>query len=261
MIDTPSTWRKPAAKMNSQSSGLTSEEMKRSRWLRKRKPFADQNALQADEIVAEAEALGAPSGMTPVCRACSASGALMTIASGAGGRLPAAQPGKCLADRFRAVSIERLGDGALGDQIALGKHHDVVAVIDLVDQMRRPEDADALRSSTSLRILARMPARDWTSSPTVASSSSSSGGRCSRARAISMRRIWPPDRLRALSCRRPLISTVSQHGIDAPARLGGADAVQRGMVGEVLVDAEVEIERARLEDDAEAPQRLARARG
>ena len=30
------------------------------------------------------------------------------------------------------------------------------------------------------------------------------------------------------------------------------------MVGEVLVDAEVEVERARLEDDAEPPQRLAR---
>jgi hypothetical protein len=38
MIDTPSTWRKPAAKMKSQSSGRTSEETKRSRWLRKRSP-------------------------------------------------------------------------------------------------------------------------------------------------------------------------------------------------------------------------------
>jgi hypothetical protein len=38
MIETPSTCRKPAAKMNSHSSGRTSEEMKRSRWLRKRSP-------------------------------------------------------------------------------------------------------------------------------------------------------------------------------------------------------------------------------
>jgi hypothetical protein len=31
MIEMPSTWRKPAAKMNSQTSGRTSAEMKRSR--------------------------------------------------------------------------------------------------------------------------------------------------------------------------------------------------------------------------------------
>ena len=46
-----------------------------------------------------------------------------------------------------------------------------------------------------------------------------------------------------------------QHGIDAPSRLGRAHAVQRGMVGKVLVDAQIEIQRARLEDDAEASQR------
>ena len=32
MIDTPSVWRNPAAKMNSQTIGRTSAEMKRSRW-------------------------------------------------------------------------------------------------------------------------------------------------------------------------------------------------------------------------------------
>ena len=37
--------------------------------------------------------------------------------------------------------------------------------------------------------------------------------------------------------------------------------MQRGVIGEVLVDAEVEVERARLEDDAKAPQRLAGLRG
>ena len=32
MIETPSTWRNPAAKMKSQTSGRTSAETKRSRW-------------------------------------------------------------------------------------------------------------------------------------------------------------------------------------------------------------------------------------
>jgi hypothetical protein len=36
LIDTPKLWRKPAAKMNSHTSGLTSAERKRSRWCRKR---------------------------------------------------------------------------------------------------------------------------------------------------------------------------------------------------------------------------------
>ena len=49
--------------------------------------------------------------------------------------------------------------------------------------------------------------------------------------------------------------------VDAPPRLGRADAVQRGMVGEVLVDAEIEVERARLEHDAEPPAAPRRERG
>ena len=49
--------------------------------------------------------------------------------------------------------------------------------------------------------------------------------------------------------------------VDPLPRLARPHAMQRGVVGEVLVDAEVEIERARLEDDAKPPQRFAGRRG
>lgn len=45
---------------------------------------------------------------------------------------------------------------------------------------------------------------------------------------------------------------------DPRAGLSLPDAVQRCMVGEILIDAKIKIEGARLKDDAEAPQRLTR---
>ena len=49
-----------------------------------------------------------------------------------------------------------------------------------------------------------------------------------------------------------------QHLVGAGARRARPDAVQRGVIGEVLRDREIEIERARLEHDAELAQRRAR---
>ncbi len=49
-----------------------------------------------------------------------------------------------------------------------------------------------------------------------------------------------------------------QHLGGAHARLAPADAVQGGVIQQVLHHREIEVERARLEHDAEEPQRLAR---
>ena len=57
------------------------------------------------------------------------------------------------------------------------------------------------------------------------------------------RAVGEPDALRSDVCRAP--------------RARGADAVQRAVIGEVLLDREIEVERAALEDDAETAQRLA----
>ena len=48
-----------------------------------------------------------------------------------------------------------------------------------------------------------------------------------------------------------------QHLVAARARLAPADAVQRGVIEQVLHHREIEIERARLEHHAEQPQRFA----
>ena len=48
-----------------------------------------------------------------------------------------------------------------------------------------------------------------------------------------------------------------QHFVAAQARLAPADAVQGGVIEQVLRHREVEIERTRLEHDAEQPQRFA----
>ena len=88
----------------------------------------------------------------------------------------------------------------------------------------RSHPADA--SPTAPRRRARAPARahgagsphfEATSSPTVGSSSTSRRGRCSSARAISTRRIWPPDSLRAVVARAVRQFHLRQHGSRARA--------------------------------------------
>ena len=53
----------------------------------------------------------------------------------------------------------------------------------------------------------------------------------------------------------------SQRRVRAPSRFGGADAVQGRVIDHVLQDSEVEIESARLKDDADPAQGLARRLG
>ena len=52
-----------------------------------------------------------------------------------------------------------------------------------------------------------------------------------------------------------------QHLTGAPARLARPDPMQRRVIDEILLDREVEVERARLEHDADQPQRRARRGG
>ena len=60
-----------------------------------------------------------------------------------------------------------------------------------------------------------------------------------------------------MSCKRVLISTCSKQRIYALPRNGCAHAVQRGVIGKVLVDAEIKVEGTRLEHYAEPTQRFA----
>ena len=100
-------------------------------------------------------------------------------------------------DVCRAGVCDDARDLALRQHPALMQHHEVVAR--LISSNRCVAQSTPMPCSvTSWRTWLKMSARALTSSPTVASSSSSSRGRCSSARAISSRRIWPPERSRTL---------------------------------------------------------------
>ena len=114
------------------------------------------------------------------------------------------------------------------------------------------------RSRTRLRTCARIADFDATSRPTVGSSSSSSDGRCSSARAISRRRICPPDSLRTGSrarSARPASSSSARER--ARASRGRCRAARRDSSRLSMTD-EIEVERARLEHHAERAQRRPR---
>jgi len=147
------------------------------------------------------------------------------------------------------------GDLALRSTRPWCRTTEVIAVLDLVEQVSGPQHADAC-SATSCRTWLMISARALTSSPTVASSSNSRRGRCSNARAISSRRIWPPERSRTC-CRRDRPSQCARAPRAAQACFAPVNAVQGGVIEQVLRHREIEVERARLEHDAQQPQRFA----
>ena len=97
-----------------------------------------------------------------------------------------------------------------------------------------------------------------TSSPVVASSSSSRSGRFNSARAISARRCWPPD---SAATRTPALSARSTSASTSVLRSRAArpvDPVQRRVIGQVLRHGQIGVERPGLEHHPKPGQRLAR---
>ena len=144
------------------------------------------------------------------------------------------------------------------EHAAMMQDHDIVAGGGLVDQMRRPEDADPLLPQQTAHMLFRIAARAFTSSPTVGSSSSSRRGRCS-----SGARNFHPPHLAAGKLGDALMHAVGEidageGGATAHQRLAAPDAMQRGVIDEVLHHRNIGVERARLKNDAELGERRAR---
>ena len=75
-------------------------------------------------------------------------------------------------------------------------------------------------------------------------------GLCSRARAISTRRRWPPFSARTRSSSRSAMSSASSASSMRSSASRRADAVERGEVAQVLLDGQIEVERRLLEHDA-----------
>ena len=137
----------------------------------------------------------------------------------AAGRASASSPGPVTTKVCSPDRLDHLGDGALGDQPAVGDVADPVAALGLVHVVGRDQHGDAaggepwISSQNSRRALG--------STPAVGSSSSSSCGACMMQAASASRCFQPPDSLPA-SCCRAAWSARASPACRAPPRAGRA---------------------------------------
>ena len=133
----------------------------------------------------------------------------------------AAENDACSAPRpVQSVAALTRRNAVGGEDPAPVKHDHLVVRRELVDQMRRPQHRDAALAAERMHVLDQPSAGSVTSSPTVASSSSSTAGRCSSARATSTRR-----RVGAASLAAPLRRVARQ---PQPLELDGDPLALRG---------------------------------
>ena len=140
---------------------------------------------------------------------------------------------------------------------AFMQHDDIVAIRDFVDEMRGPEHRHGLRGDQPAHVAQNIGPRLDVEA---------------HRRLVEHEQAWPvqqrardldPPHLAAgqiayLVVRALRQGNAGQHVVGAPAAFMLADAVQRRMVGQILDDREIEVERARLEHDADQAQGFAR---
>jgi hypothetical protein len=148
--------------------------------------------------------------------------------------------------------------GAVAEHAALMQHDHLVGIGGLVDQMRRPQHADALLGDEAAHVPEDVGARrDVETDRRLVEHQ--------KARAVQE---CPCDldatHLTAREIAHLVVGAVAER--DAFEKLpcaclclAAADAVQGGVIGEVLHDRQVEIQGARLEHDADKAQRFARS--
>ena len=172
--------------------------------------------------------------------------------------------------RRRAVDLDRLAPGVLGDQLGRRADRDGAAVRH--DQSRcrrgaRPPRCSASTSGSSVpslrsaSISAQSSWRTCGSRPTVGSSSSTSRGRWTSARAISSRRRMPPESLSTRVSRRSRRLAISSARSIAARRSARGDAVEVREDEQVLLDGQRHVEVVELRDDAALRARLLRLAG
>ena len=105
-------------------------------------------------------------------------------------------------------------------------------------------------SERSASISAQSSWRTCGSSPTVGSSSSTSRGRWTSARAISRRRRIPPESLSTRVSRRSTSFAIFERPLDRLGPVGAADPVEVGEDEQVLLDGQRRVEVVELRDDA-----------
>src|SRR5262245_36592062 len=167
------------------------------------------------------------------------------------------QPGERGADVLRSRVRRHAGNGAVRQHPSLVQHHHVVLLRDLVDQVRGPQHRDAVRDHQPAHLAEDIGPRFDVEAD----------------RRLVEHEQARPVQQRAGDLDAPHLSAgqvthlvagaigerdAGEHVIGALAAVALADAVQRGMVGQVLDHRQIEIERAGLEHHADQAQRLAR---
>jgi len=146
--------------MNSQTSGRTKAETNRSAGANTQR-FAPNDAFEATRILGQAKALAVRFTITLIHDVPSPAMPVSLLKAAAMSGVPGAG--------------SDLGGIAAIESLALMQQDDIVARLDLIDKMRRPEHANAFVRNKA-RTCLRISARTLTSSPTVGSSSKSMRG-------------------------------------------------------------------------------------
>ena len=241
MIETPSTERKPAAKIASQISGRTSADEEAAALVHEAQHLPPHDPGEAAEIGGGGH--GALRGLASAPADTAARQARRRSAA----RRPRPWPRRRLRQHRRHGAVRAHLPRAGSRRVVLAPPRRSGA-----SPTARPAPSSRHRPRTWSSRMARLRRRRG---PTVGSSSSSSEGWCSSARAISTRRRWPPDRLRTCSAARSPRPTRSSSRARPRRAPCPRQAVQRRVVEQVLPHRQVGIERAA----AGTPRRCRRA--
>ena len=146
---------------------------------------------------------------------------------------------------------------AARQHLALMQDDEIVARGDLVEQMRRPEHADALFGDELADMAEDIGARLDVEPDGRLVEQQQPRPVQQRARDLDPAHL-PAREIADLAAGAVGELDAREHSSARCARVAPADAVQRGVIEQVLHHREIEVERARLEHDAHQPQRLAR---
>ena len=152
-------------------------------------------------------------------------------------------------------------DIAMGEDAPLVQHHHVIAGIDLVDEMGRPQHTQAILAAQAMHVIENgLPGADIDADRRFVQQQ--------EARPVQQRAgDLDPPHLAAAQAADLVLEALEQAGaaelgLDALRRVASAHAVQRRVIAQVVGDRQIEVERALLEDGADharAPRRAARA--
>ena len=246
MIDTPRIWRKPGGEDEQPDQRPHQGGDEALALMHEAQRFAPRDAAQADQVLAERKA---------------------ALASSIRPALIPVSPGRAAGQRGEALRMSAAPAAPMTSAHVAGRQH---AAHDAAPPPRRPAATSSSRcvAHSTATPRSRTSPRTWRRIADARGDVQPDGRLVQHQHARPMQqgaRDLDPPHLAARQLARRVPRAIRQldllqRGLRAPPRLAAADAVQRGVIEQVLHHREVEIERARLEHHAEQAQCLHPAR-